>query len=187
MKIVFSKLTKLFSFLFFPCSAWTISRDISALSAREIEAYVASPHKKSGDLLEGYRIAADPTEWQREKDEEQSRWEEAQELLAAVDTEDQLASGGEEAAGKEKPGKKRKRKSEAGPAVGGAEKKESSEEKKAKKPKVEKPEKLAKSRVSYFSGFGIATFLPLVVVMFPFLSTTPFPFLFRPPLLFALC
>ncbi|GAA5820668.1 hypothetical protein JCM3770_004958 [Rhodotorula araucariae] len=98
---------------FFPVGdfAWLPSRDLSALTPREIESYVSSGNKKKGDLLTAYQIASDPADWRRERADRQAEYQAAMEQAAlAGDDEDQLASDGE---GKPE-GKKRKR------AAGGA-------------------------------------------------------------------
>ncbi|ORY55732.1 hypothetical protein BCR35DRAFT_335555 [Leucosporidium creatinivorum] len=125
---------------FFPTGdyAWTASRDLSSLTTREIEAYVSSPAKKSGDLLQAYKIARDPTEWQRQRDEAQAEYEELQARAMEFDTEDQLASAGEEER-KSVGGKKRK--SESGKSV--------ASEGKKKKAKVEQG---GKSKAAGASG-----------------------------------
>jgi hypothetical protein len=53
---------------FFPTGdyAWLVAKDISKLQVHEIESYINEPYKKSGDLLQGYRIAVDPTKWEKE-------------------------------------------------------------------------------------------------------------------------
>ena len=38
-------------------------KEISHLQKHEIEAYINEPHRKTPDLLEGYKIALDPAEW----------------------------------------------------------------------------------------------------------------------------
>ena len=43
-----------------------MSKDISKLQPHEIESYINEPYKKSGDLLQGYRIALDPTKWEQD-------------------------------------------------------------------------------------------------------------------------
>lgn len=112
-------------------SAWTASRDLSSLTTREIEAYVSSPAKKSGDLLQAYKIARDPTEWQRQRDEAQAEYEELQARAMEFDTEDQLASAGEERASVGK-----KRKSEGGKSVASEGKKKKAKVEQAGKTKV---------------------------------------------------
>lgn len=113
-------------------SAWTASRDLSSLTTREIEAYVSSPAKKSGDLLTAYKIARDPTEWQRQRDEAQAEYDNLQ--AQAAQYVDELQSGDEEESGAKKS---KKRKSESG--------KSATADKKSKKAKVDP---LTKSRVS---------------------------------------
>ena len=39
-------------------------KDISKLQQHEIQAYIDEPYKKSGDLLQGYKIALDPKKWE---------------------------------------------------------------------------------------------------------------------------
>ncbi|TFY65264.1 hypothetical protein EVJ58_g2092 [Rhodofomes roseus] len=55
---------------FFPAGdyGWIVPRDISKLQPHEIQAYINEPYKKSADLLQGYRIALDPTEWEKERE-----------------------------------------------------------------------------------------------------------------------
>ncbi|KAH9932487.1 uncharacterized protein B0H18DRAFT_26786 [Fomitopsis serialis] len=115
-----SKKGKWYCVRFFPAGdyAWIVPRDISKLQQHEIQAYVNEPAKKSADLLHGYRIALDPTEWEKERNAMRDAAAEA-EANAEVD---QLQSDGEEEAGDDdeeelKPkAKKRKRDSEATPA-----------------------------------------------------------------------
>ncbi|KAI5476980.1 hypothetical protein MNV49_007008 [Pseudohyphozyma bogoriensis] len=118
--------------LFFPTGeyAWTLPRDLSALSTREIESYVSTPHRKNGDLLEGYKIAKNPTEWKKEKADQ----------IAEGTGEDELDSGGEE-----KSGKKRKRKDEG---KSGAAAKKGKQEDGEKDSKKKKTEKVVKSKAS---------------------------------------
>ncbi|KAI0929805.1 hypothetical protein AcV5_006673 [Taiwanofungus camphoratus] len=95
---------------FFPAGdyAWIVPKDISKLQQHEIQAYINEPFKRSGDLLQGYRIALDPTKWEEER--EAARAEAAEEEANAEI--DQLESDGEEEAddGEEKKTKSRKRK-----------------------------------------------------------------------------
>ncbi|KAF8069854.1 hypothetical protein FPV67DRAFT_1753421 [Lyophyllum atratum] len=51
---------------FFPAGdyAWLVAKDISKLQTHEIESYINEPYKKSGELLQGYRTALDPTSWE---------------------------------------------------------------------------------------------------------------------------
>ncbi|OCH89065.1 hypothetical protein OBBRIDRAFT_779052 [Obba rivulosa] len=103
---------------FFPAGdyAWIVPKDISKLQEHEIQAYINEPAKKSADLLQGYRIALDPSKWEEEL--ENARVEA---LDAEADAEiDQLEGDGEDdgedsEAKKSKP-KKRKRDSDAAPA-----------------------------------------------------------------------
>ncbi|TBU24649.1 hypothetical protein BD311DRAFT_552860 [Dichomitus squalens] len=116
---------------FFPAGdyAWIVPKDISRLQQHEIEAYIAEPFKRSGDLLKGYRIALDPKAWEAEKD---AAVAEAQEEEANAEV-DQLESDGEEEPDddedkKKKTTKKRKRDSDAAPAKSKAKAKKASAE-----------------------------------------------------------
>jgi len=99
---------------FFPVGdfSWVLPKDLSKLKKHEIEAYIAEPHKKSGDLLNGYRTALDPEKWLKEKDEERAA------LLEEIAEEevDEL-DGEEEADDDEKPTKTKKRKRESEPGT----------------------------------------------------------------------
>jgi hypothetical protein len=92
-------------------SAWLVAKDISKLQIHEIEAYISEPYKRSGDLLQGYRIALDPKKWEEEL--EQAGFEAGE---AEADAEiDQLESeAGDDRDKKAARPKKRKRESEAG-------------------------------------------------------------------------
>ncbi|KAF4567085.1 PWWP domain-containing protein [Pleurotus pulmonarius] len=94
---------------FFPRGdyAWLASKDISKLQVHEIQSFLNEPHKKNGDLMEGYKIALDPKEWEENIDQ----------LIAEADADadiDQLdESEGEAGSEGPKKSKKRKRESEA--------------------------------------------------------------------------
>jgi hypothetical protein len=45
-------------------------KELTPLVKHEIEAYINEPHKKNGELLEGYKIALDPSEWLTQKKSE---------------------------------------------------------------------------------------------------------------------
>ncbi|GAA5948504.1 hypothetical protein JCM10213_003885 [Rhodosporidiobolus nylandii] len=109
---------------FFPTGdySWTVSRDLSLLTPKEIDTYLSSTNKKKGDLLEGYRIAQDPQAWNQEKADALAEYESLMEQ--AGEDEDQLAESEEEGG---KAGKKRKRAAEP-----------KKDEKKGKKAKTEK-------------------------------------------------
>ncbi|KAF8625302.1 hypothetical protein AX15_005435 [Amanita polypyramis BW_CC] len=63
-----SKKATFYCVRFFPTGdyAWLVAKDISKLQPHEIESYINEPFKRSGDLLQGYRIALDPTKWEQE-------------------------------------------------------------------------------------------------------------------------
>lgn len=115
---------------FFPAGdyAWIVPKDISRLQQHEIQAYIAEPFKRSGDLLKGYRIALDPKAWEEEKEAAAA---EAREEEANAEV-DQLESDGEEEPDddedKKKKTKKRKRDSDVAPAKSKAKAKKASAE-----------------------------------------------------------
>ncbi|THH31413.1 hypothetical protein EUX98_g2782 [Antrodiella citrinella] len=102
---------------FFPAGdyAWLMAKDISKLQEHEIQAYINEPYKRSADLLQGYRIALNPTKWEEERDAARAQAEE-NEANAEVDQLESDAAPEAEADDDEpkkpKP-KKRKRDSEA--------------------------------------------------------------------------
>ncbi|EJU04155.1 Tudor/PWWP/MBT [Dacryopinax primogenitus] len=117
---------------FYPTAefAWLFPKDLSKLQKHEIEAFINEPHRKSSDLMEGYRVALDPTEW--EENYKKSS-EEAAENEAAIQ-EDQLDEDEEEEEPEEAPVASKKRKRESAAA-----------DKKAKKAKLEQLSKRRKS------------------------------------------
>ncbi|KAL5507466.1 hypothetical protein ACEPAH_6922 [Sanghuangporus vaninii] len=134
---------------FFPAGdhAWVPPKDLSKLKKHEIEAYINEPHKKSGDLLSGYRIALDPSTWEREMESKREAAEEAE-----ADEEVDELEGEEEAGDEDEPAKtkKRKRDSEGGTKSKPKSKKdkeggETSSKKKKSSEKVDKPAKSKKN------------------------------------------
>ncbi|EMD33848.1 hypothetical protein CERSUDRAFT_117909 [Gelatoporia subvermispora B] len=102
---------------FFPAGdyAWIVPKDISKLQEHEIQAYINEPAKKSADLLQGYRIALDPTKWEAELESARVAALDAEadaevDQLEDDDAEEDAEDDGE--AKKAKP-KKRKRDSDA--------------------------------------------------------------------------
>ena len=85
-------------------SAWQVIGGLQKLHKHEIEAYINEPSKKNGDLLEGYRIALDPSEWDNTRAETLRKYMEDQKN-APIDELDEEED-------EEKVGKKRKRDSE---------------------------------------------------------------------------
>ncbi|KAK0197698.1 hypothetical protein F5146DRAFT_55211 [Armillaria mellea] len=57
---------------FFPAGdfSWLAPKKISKLQQPEIEAYINGPFKKSGELLASYKVALDPSEWEKCKAEQ---------------------------------------------------------------------------------------------------------------------
>ncbi|CED82044.1 Transcription factor IIS, N-terminal [Phaffia rhodozyma] len=105
---------------FFPKGdhSWAQGRDLSHLTSAAIKEYVNSANKKAGELLEGYKVAGDPTDWEAEQDELSRQAKMYNENLDELDDdEDEPSSTG-----------KRKKAASNG-------------EKKAKKAKVEKKPK----------------------------------------------
>ncbi|KAG8684764.1 hypothetical protein FRC09_015160, partial [Ceratobasidium sp. 395] len=125
--------------------SWLPTKDVSRLLPHEIAAYINEPSKKKGDLLEGYKIANDPTSWRKEKDNLAAREKEMEESGRLPDSaadhdeleEDEDADEDSSGAGKKAKPKKRKRESAAAA-------KESAEDKKGKRKRAS--EQLAKQR-----------------------------------------
>ncbi|QRW08642.1 PWWP domain protein [Ceratobasidium sp. AG-Ba] len=138
-----SKKVTFYCVRFFPAGdhSWLPTKDVSRLLAHEINAYINEPSKKKGELLEGYKIAKDPTAWRKEKDDlakrEREREESGQGPDSAADEHDELGEDEEDSSdsGKKSKAKKRKRESTA---------KESAEEKKGKRKRAS--EQLVKQR-----------------------------------------
>ncbi|KAH6885565.1 hypothetical protein BKA70DRAFT_1337292 [Coprinopsis sp. MPI-PUGE-AT-0042] len=114
-----NKKTTFYCVRFFPTGdyAWLVEKDISKLQPKEINDYVggAPASRRSGDLLEGYKIALDPTKWIEQKA--------AQAAAAALDNDeeadnevDQLNSGDETTTSTATKTKKRKRETESASA-----------------------------------------------------------------------
>ena len=65
-------------------SAWLVSKDISRLKTHEIEAFINEPSKRSGELLDGYKVALNPAKWEEEQELKRAHAEE-EEANAEVD------------------------------------------------------------------------------------------------------
>ncbi|EKM75299.1 hypothetical protein AGABI1DRAFT_116494 [Agaricus bisporus var. burnettii JB137-S8] len=116
-----TKKTQFYCVRFFPTGdfAWLVAKDISKLQNREIQSYINEPNKKSGDLLQGYRIALDPTKWEEEREAE-SRLAAEEEANAEVDElESDADASDDESSG---PRKSRKRKRDSDPSISKAKK-----------------------------------------------------------------
>lgn len=106
---------------FFPRGdhSWLVSKDISRLKTHEIEAFISEPSKRSGELLDGYKVALDPTKWEEEQElkrahaEEEEANAEVDQLDAEMDGLD--ADGDADADEGVSKSKKRKRESETKP------------------------------------------------------------------------
>jgi hypothetical protein len=102
---------------FFPKGdhAWLVAKDISRLKPHEIEAFINEPSKRSGELLDGYKVAVDPAKWEEEQELKRVHAEE-EEANAEVDQlegeNDGLDADGD-ADADEAPSKARKRKRES--------------------------------------------------------------------------
>ncbi|KAJ8502613.1 hypothetical protein ONZ45_g11592 [Pleurotus djamor] len=110
------KKTSTYCVRFFPKGdyAWLASKDISKLLPHEIQSYLSEPHKKSGDLLEGYKIALDPKEWEENMASAGEAEAEANAEVDQLDSEEEGSGDGEKKT-KKAAGRKRKRESDAGP------------------------------------------------------------------------
>ena len=124
-------------------SAWLVSKDMSRLQTHEIQAYVNEPFKKSGELLEGYRIALDPTKWEAKVEAERAEAAEEEENAEVDQLEEPDADGDDD--DDEKP-KTKKRKRESDAKVRSKAKKGSSEPASKKKATVKGRKNGAKSK-----------------------------------------
>ncbi|KAH9059016.1 hypothetical protein EDB87DRAFT_1675247 [Lactarius vividus] len=102
---------------FFPKGdhAWLVSKDISRLKTHEIEAFINEPSKRSGELLDGYKVALNPTKWEEEQELKRAHAEE-EEANAEVDQLDGEVDGLDadgDADADEAPSKSKKRKRES--------------------------------------------------------------------------
>ncbi|KIJ50409.1 hypothetical protein M422DRAFT_27395 [Sphaerobolus stellatus SS14] len=133
------KRIKFYCVRFFPAGdhSWVVAKDLSLLQKHEIEAYINEPHKKSGDLLQGYKIALNPSEWEAKMAQklQEKAEEEADE---DVDQLDDAEEGEEEDDEPKKKSRKRKRESEVKPK-----KKESTKSATGSEPKEKEKEKKA--------------------------------------------
>ncbi|PFH53662.1 hypothetical protein AMATHDRAFT_900 [Amanita thiersii Skay4041] len=121
---------------FFPTGefAWLVAKDISKLQTHEIQSYINEPYKKSGDLLQGYRIALDPLGWEQEID---ARMQQAAEEEPGTEV-DELLSENDDGDSTKAKSRKRKRVSDAGTTKSkkGARSKKESGELTKKRPSV---------------------------------------------------
>lgn len=92
-------------------SGWLTARDLSLLTPREIDTVLENPKKLKKEIIEGYKVAQDPTEWKRERADKHAEWVELQEQMAAE--EDQLEDDDAPEPAAKADGKKRKRPSAA--------------------------------------------------------------------------
>jgi len=102
---------------FFPKGdhAWLVSKDISRLKPHEIEAFINEPSKRSGELLDGYKVALDPAKWEEEQELKRANAEK-EEANAEVDQLDGETDGLDadgDAEADESPSRSRKRKRES--------------------------------------------------------------------------
>ena len=97
-------------------SAWVVPKDMSKLKEHEIQSYINEPHKRSGELLAGYKIALDPAEWEKEKAIEAAEAKEKAENAQVDELDDEDAQGDEDDSEKKTATKSRKRKRESEPA-----------------------------------------------------------------------
>jgi len=100
----------------YPDSAWVVPKDMSKLKEHEIQSYINEPHKRSGELLAGYKIALNPVEWEKEKAIEAAEAKEKAENAQVDELDDEDAQGDEDDSEKKTAAKSRKRKRESDPA-----------------------------------------------------------------------
>lgn len=130
----------LYTIRFFPAADyhWAFSKDLELLSKDKIDAFLAGPHRKKGDLRQAYEIARDPTSWNEDqniivRNYEQSLQEAAEE---EEENQDQLEEDDED---EEPSSKKRKRGTDTAQVRESADKRKKSKAAEAAKTKTEKP------------------------------------------------
>lgn len=100
-------------------SGFNKAHELRRLTRREIEAFLADPHKRNADLRAAYELALDPTSWNEEQDsnvrkaeEEGDEEEEEQDMLedegAGEEEEDEAATRKRKAPAPKAPAKKPK-------------------------------------------------------------------------------
>jgi hypothetical protein len=97
-------------------SAWVVPKDMSKLKEHEIQSYINEPHKRSGELLAGYKIALNPADWEKAKAIEAAEAKEKAENAQVDELDDEDAQGDEDDSEKKTTTKSRKRKRESEPA-----------------------------------------------------------------------
>ncbi|KAI0046229.1 hypothetical protein FA95DRAFT_1607090 [Auriscalpium vulgare] len=104
--------------------AWLVPKDMSRLRTHEIEAYINEPFKRSGELLNSYRVALDPAKWEEQIESnrvaaaEEEALAEVDQLETATDP-DREADADGDADEDDKPAKPRKRKRDSDAAGAG--------------------------------------------------------------------
>jgi hypothetical protein len=86
-------------------SVWAYPRELRPLTPKIIDVYLSDSSKKPGKLRQGYEIAKNPSEWEKQQAEKDAAIEDGNEEEAEED-EDMLMDEGE---GKATAGTKRKR------------------------------------------------------------------------------
>jgi hypothetical protein len=73
-------------------SSWLHVRDLEHLSPKQITEFLSGAHRRtSGDLKEGYEIAQDPTEWEKEIKELEKEKEKADNQVDELEDDDEEA------------------------------------------------------------------------------------------------
>lgn len=135
----------LYTIRFFPAADyhWAFSKDLELLNADKIDAFLAGPNRKKGDLRQAYELARDPTSWNEEQNTIVRNYEKSLQDAAEEEEEnqDQLEEDEEdEGEEEEASSKKRKRSAEGGKVRESADKrKKVKAAEAAAKPKAEKP------------------------------------------------
>lgn len=120
-----------------------VPKDISKLQQHEIQAYIDEPYKKSGDLLQGYKIALDPKKWEEERDAAQ---QEAAEEEANAEVDQLESDGGEEEEEDEEDKKSKSNKRKRGSDVASAKAKTKAKPKKEPAEPKKKPSAAGKGK-----------------------------------------
>ncbi|EST08478.1 PWWP domain protein [Kalmanozyma brasiliensis GHG001] len=133
----------LYTIRFFPAADyhWAFSKDLELLGKDKIDAFLAGPNRKKGDLRQAYELARDPHSWNEEQNTVVRNYEQSLQDAADEEEENQDQLEEEDEDDEEVSSKKRKRAPETGKVRESADKrnKKSKVAEAAAKPKSEKP------------------------------------------------
>lgn len=131
----------LYTIRFFPAADyhWAFSKDLELLNKDKIDAFLAGPNRKKGDLRQAYELARDPAAWNEEQNTIVRNYEQSLQDAADEEEENQDQLEEDEEDDEAPSSKKRKRAPETGKVRESADKRKKSKASEASKSKPEKP------------------------------------------------